>query len=779
MKFFSVIFWMMFVCVTMWGGVCELKWQTMSDDKLVSSSKIRHILEDSEGYIWYATEGNGVCRDNGHDLLVFRSDAQNPDLLGSNNVNCLVEIPGRDGRFGQMLIGTYHGAYILDKNDYGIKRIQEVDDKRIDDICLTSEGHYWITANKKLYEFSPAGSLLGCYPSLWKGKSCYVSDIAEDSQGRIWVSQWDGGLLVRERGNARFVEAEWPLDVAPTALVEDTLNGCFWIGCIDNGVVSYRLPSQGGKAIVEYQHKAFGPEMPISSRVCISLQMDVSGDCLWMASMDGILLLKISEGRLERLPFSWEKEGDLNLRELNRLSIDSRGNILVAGGSGGAWAILRCPVKEMTLDRLWRDGCSWEYQERVGIVCTLPDGTRKIVSQYNGKMLLPYVALCRKSNGLWVTDGANLLQCLLVSEDSLSLSRVAALESRPMALADDGKGYVWMASSSGLSRISLETGETELQIDDVRDISAIALADDGTLWLASIFGQIYCYREGEILRDEYASLMQGDAITHMNADSCGVLWMQTDQYARAYHPVAQTQQQVSREPADKYAIHLKPTMPRMAWSEPPVIDNPVSSWLFSGWMWAVCIVLLSVIALLAIYNMILRKQRKRFLAEMMEKINANPSAPVHEESGERTVDKSDNHLTEAERQWLQKVMDFVSSNLANEAYGVEQLSSDMCVSRMTFYRKLQTLTGQKPSEFIRTIRLQHAAAMLKEGKLTVTEVSYATGFSSASYFSRCFRTMFGVPPMQFGKNMTAGPEKFSGTLTSDAGTVRKKTPVSE
>lgn len=53
--------------------------------------------------------------------------------------------------------------------------------------------------------------------------------------------------------------------------------------------------------------------------------------------------------------------------------------------------------------------------------------------------------------------------------------------------------------------------------------------------------------------------------------------------------------------------------------------------------------------------------------------------------------------------------------------------------------------------FIRTIRLRRAAELLREGRMNVTEVSYATGFSSVSYFSRCFRTMFGVSPTSFSK----------------------------
>ena len=85
----------------------------------------------------------------------------------------------------------------------------------------------------------------------------------------------------------------------------------------------------------------------------------------------------------------------------------------------------------------------------------------------------------------------------------------------------------------------------------------------------------------------------------------------------------------------------------------------------------------------------------------------------------------------------------------DENYTVEQLSLDLNMSRMTFYRKLHGKTGQSPTEFIRTIRLRHAAKLLREGRLTVTEISYATGFSSVSYFSRCFRTMFGVPPTQY------------------------------
>ena len=112
---------------------------------------------------------------------------------------------------------------------------------------------------------------------------------------------------------------------------------------------------------------------------------------------------------------------------------------------------------------------------------------------------------------------------------------------------------------------------------------------------------------------------------------------------------------------------------------------------------------------------------------------------------------SDLPLPESEAPWLEQAIAQVEAHISDDGYSVEQLASHLCMSRMTFYRKIQAATGQKPTEFIRTIRLRRAAELLREGRMNVTEVSYATGFSSVSYFSRCFRTMFGVSPTSFSK----------------------------
>lgn len=105
-----------------------------------------------------------------------------------------------------------------------------------------------------------------------------------------------------------------------------------------------------------------------------------------------------------------------------------------------------------------------------------------------------------------------------------------------------------------------------------------------------------------------------------------------------------------------------------------------------------------------------------------------------------------------DEEFLQKAFDVIQNNIKESGYGVEQFSSDMCVSRMTLYRKIQNITGQTPSDFMITIRLKNAARMLRETSLPIAIISDKTGFSNPSYFTKCFQKMFGVLPKQYRNN---------------------------
>ena len=74
------------------------------------------------------------------------------------------------------------------------------------------------------------------------------------------------------------------------------------------------------------------------------------------------------------------------------------------------------------------------------------------------------------------------------------------------------------------------------------------------------------------------------------------------------------------------------------------------------------------------------------------------------------------------------------------------LASQLDMSRVQLYRKVKSVTESSPVEIIRITRLQQADRLLKQGRMNVSEVSYRVGFSSPSYFSKCYKEQFGHVP---------------------------------
>ena len=88
----------------------------------------------------------------------------------------------------------------------------------------------------------------------------------------------------------------------------------------------------------------------------------------------------------------------------------------------------------------------------------------------------------------------------------------------------------------------------------------------------------------------------------------------------------------------------------------------------------------------------------------------------------------------------------VQAQMSDTELNVETLSADMGLSRVQLYRKVKALTGSSPVELIRITRLKRAERLLKTSGMTIAEVSYEVGFSSPSYFTKCYKDYFGILP---------------------------------
>ncbi len=106
----------------------------------------------------------------------------------------------------------------------------------------------------------------------------------------------------------------------------------------------------------------------------------------------------------------------------------------------------------------------------------------------------------------------------------------------------------------------------------------------------------------------------------------------------------------------------------------------------------------------------------------------------------------ENNYASPHSEFLSELRRIVLQKLSEDDFGVNVLAKEVRLSRSQLHRKLKSLTGKSASCFIRETRLLHASELLKENNNTVSEIAYKVGFSSASYFNKCFHDYFGHSP---------------------------------
>ncbi|MGQ1891390.1 hybrid sensor histidine kinase/response regulator transcription factor [Thermophagus sp. OGC60D27] len=115
------------------------------------------------------------------------------------------------------------------------------------------------------------------------------------------------------------------------------------------------------------------------------------------------------------------------------------------------------------------------------------------------------------------------------------------------------------------------------------------------------------------------------------------------------------------------------------------------------------------------------------------------------------IEPSQPQVTSMDDEFIRKLIRFMEKNMDNNELVVENLVAEMGVSRSVFSKKLKTLTGMAPIEFIRDMRMKRAAQLIKMGDYSISQVAFMVGMNDAGYFSRCFRSKFGLSPSQYKK----------------------------
>lgn len=182
----------------------------------------------------------------------------------------------------------------------------------------------------------------------------------------------------------------------------------------------------------------------------------------------------------------------------------------------------------------------------------------------------------------------------------------------------------------------------------------------------------------------------------------------------------------------------------------------------SAWAWGFCFIVLLVVVLYGCRCLALRGKRSALPVEPeSEEIVVAPAASVEEKPAvKEDSGTAPQSLSPADEELVGKAKSYVERNMSRSDLSVEELSRELGMSRVHLYKKLSSITGKTPVEFIRVLRLRRAARLLRESELNISEIAYQVGINNPKYFSRYFKDEYGMLPSVYQEESRQTEIKF-------------------
>ena len=141
------------------------------------------------------------------------------------------------------------------------------------------------------------------------------------------------------------------------------------------------------------------------------------------------------------------------------------------------------------------------------------------------------------------------------------------------------------------------------------------------------------------------------------------------------------------------------------------------------------------------------------LKEIMSSVTRNRELLREHYTSELPNENKSQAPKKGDRKFINEFTAIIETNLANEKFSIDDICTAIGISRMQLYRKVKALLGCNVNDYILTTRIQKAKYLLKEGEMSIAEISYKVGFSSAAYFSTVFKSKINMTPREYKEKM--------------------------
>jgi signal transduction histidine kinase/ligand-binding sensor domain-containing protein len=508
----------------------DIRFDRLSVEDGLSQSAVNCILQDSKGFMWFATE-DGLNKYDGYDFTIFHNDPQDPSSLSDSFVRCIHEDPS-----GAIWIGTWNGG--LDRLDPATGKFthyrHDPDDPHSlshdNVLCLYTDqaGTLWVGTAAGLDRFDPRNGHFAHYqhnPADSSSLSDYaVVSIYQDSNDQLWVGTWNGGLNRLEPETEQFARyqhqpgnLESLSDDAISVIYGDG-TGALWVGTSEGGL-NRMDPEQG--TFVRYLHSPTDTHSLSDDHVMTILE-DSSG-VLWIGTQGGGLDRYDHENdrfiHYRNDPYDPQSLSSNRIRSL----YEDRGGVLWVGTLGAGLSKANPTNQKFAL-----------YRQEPGNPNSLSDASVwAILEDHEGVL---WVGTDEGGLNRFDRESGQWTHYLHDADAPHSLS-----DNTVRSLYEDRSGALWVGTANGLDRFDRGSGQfvhyrhdpNDPQTLSHNDITTIYEDRSGMLWIGTLGGGLNRLdrQSGRVLRYQ-ADPDNPDAISHdmiacIYETSDGVLWIGT------------------------------------------------------------------------------------------------------------------------------------------------------------------------------------------------------------------------------------------------------------
>lgn len=539
--------------------------KSLPNQSLLPVSHITDVIQDEEGYYWYATSGGGLCRDNGYQIDIVRNDRNHPGMIANNDINAVIE----DRRTRSILFSTWAGVYELSKKDYRVTPIQATFQHPCFSMALDSNGRLWVCESDCILLFDTHRKLIKriSYPQT----SHQSIRFYPTPDGNLWAI-----------GNGKLFLAE---DEKLNAI---TLSTFAHLSCIkQDGLGQYWAGSEQGILFLNINGHTASVKATIAQGEISHMTCDRRG-LLWAIENKRLVAYTTHGGELNKANLSGIEDRNLSL--IDGLYTNRKDQIWVYGQAPHPF------ILSLNNRGIINEGLKFASVP-LSIYCQMTCGPYLWASQWK-KPLLAFdrtngacyniQAECPKlgklqyafsrttdGKGIWNgTDKGEVVK-LWIDRNEVKHQLVTKVDSRVLATAES-KNKLYIGTLHNLYVYDLKKQRLRLVKKNIGGITQMQISSDGwiyftleangmgrvrddghceqmfpgmiltdivedinhQLWVASKLGNVYRYnrKTGALHEDSLAGNENGDIIYMMETDEQGHLWILSDQHLKEYNP---------------------------------------------------------------------------------------------------------------------------------------------------------------------------------------------------------------------------------------------------